>query len=137
MNKKIDLVELSNDPASLLSLRPNDPVLIKLETYRLYRAGYSVTEIANTFEITRSYLYEMWQHFEEKGTITFINKNWGTIPTKLTTDLEAAIIRAKALSPKRKDNDLAKEFGVDRITVYRLLKEHGIQDLHKVIHNRK
>lgn len=29
------------------------------------------------------------------------------------------------------------EFGVDRTTVYRLLKEHGIQDLHKVIHDRK
>jgi hypothetical protein len=42
-------------------------------------------------------------------------------------------LRAKALDPERGDTDLAKEFGMDRSTVYRLLEEHGLQDLHCVL----
>ncbi|MBC8249841.1 MAG: hypothetical protein H8E90_09200, partial [Anaerolineales bacterium] len=29
--------------------------------------------------------------------------------------------------------ELGRRFGLDRSTVYELLKEHGIQDLHRVI----
>jgi len=132
----IDLNQLQNDPTSFLSLRFEDTVLRKLETYRLYRAGFAVTDIVEAFGIARPYLYEMWHQFEVQGTEALINKHWGAAARKLTTETEAAIIRAKALNPKRSDNDLAQEFGVNRTTVYRLLKEHGIQDLHRFVKKR-
>ena len=46
---------------------------------------------------------------------------------------EAQVLRAKALHPERSDNELAQEFGMDRSTVYLLLKEHDMQDLHRVL----
>lgn len=133
----IDIKKLIVDPASFLALLPDDPVLRKLETYRLYRTGVSATEIADAFGFTRPYLYEMWREFEQCGVIALIKKNWGARPRKLTTELEAAIIRAKAIAPHRSDADLGEEFGVSRPSVYRLLKEHGIQDLHKIIDRRE
>lgn len=128
----INLEQIKNDPSSFLSLRPEDPILRKLESYRLYRAGYSVVGIAKAFNFTRPYLYELWSKFETEGAIAFIKKNWGASARKLTTKREAAIIRAKALNPEKSDQDLAQEFDVERTSVYRLLKEHGIQDLHRV-----
>ncbi|MEM7342867.1 MAG: hypothetical protein AAF485_01365 [Chloroflexota bacterium] len=92
-----------------------------------------VTEIATLFGFSHPYLYEMWKRFEAEGTIAFIKKNWGSAPRKVTTEVEAAIIRAKAIDPEKKDEVLAQEFGVNRATVYRLLKEHGIQDLHRSV----
>jgi DNA-binding IclR family transcriptional regulator len=46
---------------------------------------------------------------------------------------EAQVLRAKALHPERSDRELAQEFGMDRSTVYLLLKEHDMQDLHRVL----
>jgi hypothetical protein len=46
---------------------------------------------------------------------------------------EAQVLRAKALRPDRSDGELAQEFGMDRSTVYLLLKEHDMQDLHRVL----
>jgi hypothetical protein len=43
------------------------------------------------------------------------------------------VLRAKALNPQRRDTDLATEFQMDRSTVYDLLKEHELQDLHRVL----
>ena len=133
---EINLSQLQNDPSSFLSLRPDDPVLRKLETYRLWKAGVSVTEIARAFGVARQSLYEMWKQFEADGVNALVNKNWGAEPRKLTSAVESAIIRAKAIDPYRSDADLAEEFGVGRVSVYRLLKEHGIQDLHKIIDRR-
>lgn len=130
---EIEFDVLKNDPNSFLALHPDDPILHKLETYRLYRAGFSATDIAAVFGFTRPYLYEMWHQFETEGTIALVAKHWGSPPRKRTTELEATIIRAKAINPGRSDSDLAQEFSVNRITVYRLLKEHGIQDLHRVL----
>ncbi len=129
----IDLEQLKNDPNSFLALRFDDPVLRKLETYRLYRTGFAATDIAKAFEFARPYLYEMWRQFESEGTMALVNKHWGSVSRKLTTDCEAAVIRAKALNPERSDSDLAQEFCLNRTTVYRLLKEHGLQDLHRVL----
>lgn len=44
--RAIDPEQLKGDPASLLSLGLADPVLRKLETYRLYCAGYAAEDIA-------------------------------------------------------------------------------------------
>lgn len=132
----LDLAELKNDPASFLRLKAGDPILHKLETYRLYKAGYAVTAIAAAFGFNRPYLYQLWQRFEIEGTDAFVAKHWGAAPRKLTADLEAAIIRAKAINPRRSDADLAAEFGLSKSKVFRLLKEHGIQDLHRVIKQR-
>ena len=51
---------------------------------------------------------------------------------KRASEVEAAVLRAKALSPEQGDSELGAEFGLERRTVYRLLKEHGLQDLHRV-----
>ena len=42
-------------------------------------------------------------------------------------------MRAKAINPVCSESDLAEEFGMDRSTVYKLLKEHGLQDLPRII----
>lgn len=132
-HQSIDLETLKQDPNSLLSWGISDSTLYKLETYRLYRAGVAVTDIAKKFGFSRTYLYQLWEKFQAQGIVALVDKRWGTAPRKRTTEKEAAILRAKALNPKRGDSDLAEEFGLERSTVYQLLKEHGLQDLHHVI----
>ena len=129
----IELEQLKNDPNSFLSWGIDDPVLRKLETYRLYQAGFAVADIAEAFGFARGYLYEMWAKFKDEGTEALVDKRWGSEPRKRTSEKEAAVLRVKALDPKRGDTDLAREFGMDRTTVYQLLKEHGLQDLHQVL----
>jgi len=129
----IDLEQLKNDPHSFLHLRFDDPVLHKLETYRLYQAGYAAADIATAFGFARPYLYELWGQFEQEGSAAFVDKRWGTAPRQRTTTREAQVLRAKALHPERSDGELAQEFGMDRSTVYLLLKEHDMQDLHRVL----
>jgi hypothetical protein len=75
----------------------------------------------------------MWGKFKAEGTVALVDKRWGAAPRKRTTEREAEVLRAKALKPERGDSDLAAEFGLERSTVYRLLKEHGMQDLHRVL----
>lgn len=129
----IELEELRNDSNSFLHLRFEDKVLRKLETYRLYQAGYAAADIAEAFGLTRSYLHKLWGDFETEGVEALVDKRWGTAPRKRTTEQEAKILRAKAIEPQRGDSDLAKECGLHRDTVYKLLKEHGLQDLHQVL----
>ena len=131
--QRIDLEQLKNDPDSFLSWGIDDPVLHKLETYRLYQADYAVADIAEAFGLSDGYLYEMWGKFKVAGTAALVDKRWGAAPRKRTTEREAEVLRAKALDPERGDSDLASEFGMERSTVYRLLKEHGLQDLHRVL----
>jgi transposase len=129
----IELEQLKNDPNSFLALRFDDSVLRKLETYRLYQAGYAAADIAQAFGFARSYLYDLWQRFEAEGTVALVDKRWGATPRQRTTEREAAVLRAKALQPHRGDSDLGRALGMDRTTVYHLLKEHGLQDLHRVL----
>lgn len=131
--QRIELDQLKNEPDSLLSWGIEDPTLRKLETYRLYQAGYAVADIAAAFGLSPGYLYEMWGQFKAEGTVALVDKRWGAAPRKRTTEREAAVLRAKALKPDRGDSDLAAEFGLERSTVYRLLNEHGLQDLHRVL----
>jgi transposase len=131
--QSIDLEQLKNDPDSFLSWGIDDPILGKLETYRLYQAGYAVADIAEAFGLSHGYLYELWSKFKAEGTVALVDKRWGAAPRKRTTEREAAVLRAKALNPERGDRALAAEFGLERSTVYRLLKEHGLQDLHRVL----
>lgn len=131
--QKIEKEQLKKDPNSFLSWEIVDPVLEKLETYRLYQAGYAVADIAAAFGLSPGYLYEMWGKLKEDGTEGLVDKRWGTAPRQRTSEGEAAVLRAKALAPKRSDADLASEFQMDRSTVYHLLKEHGLQDLHRVL----
>ena len=131
--QSIDLEQLKNDPDSFLSWGIEDATLRKLETYRLYQAGYAVADIAAAFGLSHGYLYEMWGKFKAEGTAALMDKRWGAAPRKRTTEREAEVLRAKALDPGRGDSDLAAEFGLERSTVYRLLKEHGLQDLHRVL----
>lgn len=129
----IELEQLKKDPNSFLSWEIDDPTLHKLETYRLYQEGYAVADIAEAFEFSHGYLYEMWGKLKTEGTEALVDKRWGAAPRKRTSQREAAVLRAKALNPERGDSDLGREFEMERSTVYRLLKEHGLQDLHQVI----
>jgi transposase len=129
----IELELLKQDKNSLLSWGINDPTLHKMETYRLYQAGFAVADIANAFGFSRGYLYELWGKFQTSVPAALVDKRWGTVPHKRTTEKDAAVLRAKAINPKRGDSSIAKEFGLERTTVYKLLKEHGLQDLHCVI----
>ena len=58
--RSLDLERLRDDPDSFLSWGMDDPTLRKLETYRLYRAGFAVADIALAFGFSRSYLHDMW-----------------------------------------------------------------------------
>jgi len=131
--RAIALEQLKRDPARLLSLGLTDPVLHKLETYRLYCAGYAAEDIAQAFGFARPYLYEIWAGLKTAGVAGLTDKRWGAAPRTRTAEREAQVLRAKALQPQRGDADLAVEFGMDRSTVYDLLKEHGLQDLHRVL----
>ena len=75
----------------------------------------------------------MWAKLATDGVAALDDKRWGSAPRTRTTTSEAQVLRAKALAPQRRDSDLAAEFSLDRSTVYRLLKEHGLQDLHRVL----
>ena len=130
----IELEQLANDPNSFLSWDIEDATLRKLETYRLYQSGeYAVADIAETFGFSHGYLYEMWGKLKTEGVEAMVDKRWGASPRKRTSTREAEVLRAKALNPKKGDSELAKEFDMERSTIYRLLKEHGLQDLHQVI----
>ncbi len=129
----IELEQLKNDPNSLLSWGLDEPTLRKLETYRLYQGGHAVADIAEAFGFAPGYLYEMWGKFKAEGTEALMDKRWGTAPRKRTSEVEAAVLRAKALNPQRGDSELSQEYGLERSTVYRLLREHGLQDLHRVL----
>lgn len=135
MNQATEITQ-PNTCASFLGLGITDPLLEKLETYRLYKSGVSPTKIAEDFGFSRPYLYQMWKKLENEGPTALINKNWGSAPRKVTSEVEAQILRAKALNPSSGDASLAKEFGLHRSTVYRLLKEHGLQDLHLVLEGK-
>jgi transposase len=131
--RSIELEALKNEPASLLSLGLEDAVLRKLETYRLYQAGYAAEDIAQAFGYARPHLYKLWKKLETGGIEALVDKRWGAAPRTRTTEREAQVLRAKALEPERGDADLAAEFKMDRSTVYELLKEHNMQDLHRVL----
>ena len=131
--QKIELEQLKNDANSFLALGLDDLILRKLETYRLYQAGYAAEDIAEAFGFARSYLYAMWGRLKAEGVEGVVDKRWGTAPRKRTPQRDAQILRAKALEPTRGDTDLARAFSLDRSTVHDLLKEHGLQDLHRVI----
>ena len=125
--------ELKQDPTSLLSWGVEDATLVKLETYRLYEAGYAAADISATFGISREYLHKMWKQFKAEGTAALIDKRWGSEPRKRTTEKEREVLRAKALEPQLGDSELGRRYEMDRSTVYKLLKEHGLQDLHQVL----
>jgi len=129
----IDFEELKTDPNSLLSWGFEDAALRKLETYRLYQTGFAAADIAAAFGISREYLYEIWAKFEKEGTAALVDKRWGTEPRKLTSETEREILRTKALNPHLSDGKLGESFGLDRSSIYHLLKEHGLQDLHRVL----
>ena len=65
--QSINLEQLKNEPDSFLSWGIEDPTLRKLETYRLYQAGYAVADIAAAFGLSAGYLYEMWGKFKAAG----------------------------------------------------------------------
>jgi len=130
----IDLEQLKQDPSSFLSLNPDDEVLRKLEMFRLYKAGYAPEDIVTAFGYSgRTYFYELLSRFQAGGTEALIDRRGGSEPRKRTPELEAQVIRAKALDPQLGDTELGRRFGLDRSTIYEILREHDIQDLHQVI----
>jgi len=133
----IDLEELRRDPASMLSWCREDATLVKLETYRLYEAGYTAADISEAFGISREYLHKMWRKFEAEGLAGLVDKRGGSEPRKRTGEKEREVLRAKALNPELGDSELGRRFEMDRSTVYRLLKEHGLQDLHQVLNGEE
>lgn len=133
----IELEELKKEPASLLSWGKEDPTLVKLETYRLYEAGYAAADISEAFGISREHLHKMWKKYKEEGMEGLLDKRSGSEPRKRTTEKEREVLRAKAVKPEMGDSELGERFGMDRSTVYRLLKEHGLQDLHQVLNGEE
>lgn len=131
--QKLEMAELSKDPGSILSWGKEDATLVKLETYRLYEAGYAAADISEAFGISREHLHKMWRKFEEEGVAGLVDKRGGSEPRKRTAEKEREVLRAKALNPELRDSELGRRFEMDRSTVYRLLKEHGLQDLHQVL----
>ena len=130
----IDLEQLKQDPHSFLALNPDDEVLRKLEMFRLYQAGYAPEDIMTAFGYAgRTYFYQLFNRFQEGGVEALIDRRGGSEHRKRTPELEAQLIRSKALNPQLGDTELGRRFGLDRSTVYELLREHGIQDLHRVI----
>lgn len=130
----LDLEQLKQDPNSFLTLNPDDEALRKLEMIRLYQAGYAPEDIMTAFGYSgRTYFYELFNRFQEGGTEGLIDRRGGSEPRKRTQELEAQVIRAKALDPQLGDTELGRRFSLDRSTVYELLEEHGIQDLHRVV----
>ena len=130
----LDLEQLKQDPNSFLTLNPDDEALRKLEMIRLYKAGYAPEDIMTAFGYSgRTYFYELFNRFQEGGTEALTDRRGGSEPRKCTPELEAQVIRAKALNPQSGDTELGRRFGLDRSTVYEILKEHDIQDLHRVI----
>lgn len=131
--QKIEMLELSKEPVSFLSWGKEDATLVKLETYRLYEAGYTAADISEAFGISREHLHKMWRKFEAEGVAGLLDKRGGSEPRKRTAEKEREVLRAKALNPELGDSELGRRFEMDRSTVYRLLKEHGLQDLHQVL----
>lgn len=130
----IDLEQLKQDLSSFLSLNPDDDVLRKLEMFRLYKAGYAPEDIVTAFGYSgRTYFYELLNRFQAGGTEALIDRRGGSEPRKRTPELEAQVIRAKALDPQLGDTELGQRFGLDRSTIYEILREHNLQDLHRVI----
>jgi len=130
----IDLEQLKQDPTSFLALDPDDEALRKLEMFRLYQAGYAPEDICAAFGYAgRTYFYALYQRFQEGGTAALLDARGGSAPRTRTPEREAQVIRAKALAPELGDTELGQRFGLDRATVYELLREHGIQDLHRVV----
>jgi len=133
----IDLEQLKQNPNSFLALNPDDEVLQKLEMFRLYQAGYAPEDIVTAFGYAgRTYFYTLFQRFKEEGPAALLDQRGGSEARKRTPGLEAQVIRAKALRPQVGDTELGRRFGLDRSTVYEILKEHGIQDLHRVVTNQ-
>ena len=66
MNQATEIAQ-PNICTSFLELGLTDPLLEKLETYRLYKSGVSPTKIAKDFGFSRPYLYQMWKKLENKG----------------------------------------------------------------------
>jgi transposase len=134
LRQTIDLEQLQQDPHSFLALDPDDEVLRKLEMFRLYQAGYAPEDICTAFGYTgRTYFYALYQRFQEGGTAALLDSRGGSAPRTRTPEREAQVIRAKALEPELGDTELGRRFGLDRSTVYELLREHGLQDLHRVV----
>jgi len=130
----IDLEQLKQDPNSFLALNPDDEVLQKLEMVRLYQAGYAPEDIVAAFGYAgRTYFYSLFNRFKEGGTAALLDQRGGSEPRKRTPELEGEVIRAKALHSQLGDTALGRRFGLDRSTVYQILKEHHIQDLHRVV----
>ncbi len=135
--QSIDLNQLKGDPNSFLSWGIEDVALRKLETYRLYQVGYTAADIAEAFGMSREYLYQLWREFKAEGTVRMVNKHWGSEPRKRTSEVERQVLRNKAMEPELGDSELGHRFGLDRTTVYHLLKEHGLQDLHRVLNDNE
>jgi transposase len=129
---KIPLETLREEGSSFLSLG-EDPLMKRLEMVRLWRQGYSFGAIGEAFGYSPQGVWAVVQRFEEEGVEGLIEKRGGPYHSKVTPELEREILRYKALHPQVGDTELAAQFGLGRITIYNLLKEHGLQDLHRVI----
>lgn len=53
----------------------------KMETYRLYQAGFLVADIANVFCFSIDYLYKLWEKFQTERTTALVDKRWETATT--------------------------------------------------------
>ena len=132
----IPLQALKEDGNSFLCLG-EEPLLRRLEMVRLWQQGYSMGAIGEALGYSPQGVWAVVQRFKADGVDGLMEKRGGAYHSKVTPEMERDILRSKALNPELGDAELAARFGLNRITIYHLLKEHGLQDLHRVVTARE
>jgi transposase len=128
----IPVQTLKEDGNSFLCLG-EEPLLRRLEMVRLWQQGYSMGAIGEAVGYSPQGVWAVVQRFKADGVDGLMEKRGGAYHSKVTPEMERDILRCKALNPALGDAELAARFGLNRITIYNLLKEHGLQDLHRVV----
>lgn len=98
----------------------------------LLSEGYSWSEICDRLSCTDSYINCWSKRFEEDRIVGLCSRHFGSLPTKLTSVLEARILE---WSVKRKPTDgsthwstrkLAAQLNVSHMTIARVWRKHSI-----------
>lgn len=92
MTKKAEL-EIPN----VLSLKPDDPGLKKIQICIEYKAGIKITKISRSYGINRGSVYNIIRSVQQEGIIGLLDKPRSGRPVKFDKDCrrEAIILKVK------------------------------------------